>query len=180
MLLKKDLREFLKKKRLSLSSLRRVEARESAFKELNSHLKLFKTILSFFSLPKEIDLYPLNKQLAKEGRLALLLSEKNEEVAPYLVHDLKKDLEINAKTGVSEPLKARCSKLSLDQLGVVLVPGLGFDRRHHRLGYGIGCYDRLLKQVGCPTYGIGFKEQFLTDGIPIEKHDVALKEVFLF
>ncbi|MBP9841750.1 MAG: hypothetical protein KBC64_04925 [Simkaniaceae bacterium] len=67
------------------------------------------------------------------------------------------------------------------EFNCILVPGIGFDPFHHRLGYGKGHFDRFLKHYPkCPTYGIAFREQRIEDPLPIESHDVALTHVFFF
>ena len=59
-----------------------------------------------------------------------------------------------------------------DELDVLLVPGLGFDRHKTRLGYGAGCYDRYLARIPERTLvvGIAFDQQ-LCDELECEEHD---------
>ena len=60
---------------------------------------------------------------------------------------------------------------------VILIPLIAFDSKMNRLGYGYGCYDKILKnhplalKVGC-----AFAIQ-AADYIPIEDHDIALDMV---
>ena len=63
-----------------------------------------------------------------------------------------------------------------DELDLVVVPGLAFDKRNNRLGRGQGYYDRFLKTLprGVPTIGLAFDFQ-IVDTIPQRKeHDVAV------
>jgi 5-formyltetrahydrofolate cyclo-ligase len=60
---------------------------------------------------------------------------------------------------------------------VVLVPGLAFDERGHRLGYGGGVYDRMLvKTPRAKHIGLFFAQQRLNK-IPIETHDKPLHRI---
>ena len=60
---------------------------------------------------------------------------------------------------------------------VVVLPGLGFSRDFHRLGYGKGHYDRVLQNLGgALTIGVGFSFQ-LVDHLPVESHDQQLDAV---
>lgn len=59
-------------------------------------------------------------------------------------------------------------------LDVIFVPGLAFDRRGYRLGYGRGFYDKLL--LAAPKalkIGLGFSFQ-VAKAIPEEPHDIQL------
>jgi 5-formyltetrahydrofolate cyclo-ligase len=61
----------------------------------------------------------------------------------------------------------------VNQLDLIVVPGLGFDARGRRLGRGKGFYDRLLSTASGVKCGICFDEQLLAE-IPVEPHDVLL------
>lgn len=69
--------------------------------------------------------------------------------------------------------------LSLKDISIALVPGVGFDLQGHRLGYGKGFYDKLLQNTLFLKWGVGFHEQ-LVEKLPIEAHDVKLDAVYLF
>ncbi len=55
-------------------------------------------------------------------------------------------------------------------LDVVLVPGVAFDRRGYRLGFGGGYYDRFLSTTPALRIGIAYDE-CLTDALPCTEHD---------
>jgi 5-formyltetrahydrofolate cyclo-ligase len=62
----------------------------------------------------------------------------------------------------------------VNQLDLIVVPGLAFDARGRRLGRGKGFYDRLLSTAAAGVKcGICFDEQMLGD-IPVESHDIHL------
>lgn len=65
--------------------------------------------------------------------------------------------------------------VSVEQLDLVIVPGVAFSPNGHRLGNGQGYYDRLLSRLGpqCTTVGICFECQ-LMPRIPTETHDQSL------
>ena len=75
--------------------------------------------------------------------------------------------------GVAEPVSAE--QISIAGLDLLMVPGVAFDLRGYRLGYGHGFYDRLLveKPAGTISVGLCFNLQ-LHDSLPIEAHDQAL------
>ena len=59
---------------------------------------------------------------------------------------------------------------------MVVVPGLAFDRRGHRIGWGGGYYDRFLAQVQAVKIGLCYNALVL-DCIPGEPHDVPVDMV---
>jgi 5-formyltetrahydrofolate cyclo-ligase len=60
----------------------------------------------------------------------------------------------------------------------VLVPGLAFDRRGHRLGRGAGVYDRFLGALPASTWRIGLVTAArLVDALPTEGHDAPMHAI---
>jgi len=99
---------------------------------------------------------------------------------------------IRGRYGVPEPDPARTERLSpavlAEKLDLILVPGLAFDRRGRRLGYGGGHYDRLYRLVkdgeppdfagrGPLWAGFAFSFQIADEALPAESHDLRLDAV---
>ena len=80
--------------------------------------------------------------------------------------------------GVREPTKEGLNFVSSDQVDLVIVPGLAFDRRGGRIGYGKGYYDRLLKRLGSqiPRIALAFEFQVL-DTVPQEENDIQVDAI---
>jgi 5-formyltetrahydrofolate cyclo-ligase len=57
-----------------------------------------------------------------------------------------------------------------EEIDFALVPGLGFDRRGGRLGYGGGFYDRLLAGLRAFRVAAAFSVQMI-DAVPMAPHD---------
>lgn len=127
------------------------ERRLEASRLILEKLKNRGPVLSFTPIGSEINVTPLNDQLKKEGKLYLM---------PYKVDAI-----------LDVPLK---------QIDCILVPGLGFDRERHRIGYGKGYYDRFLAQIGpIHTIGVGFKEQLWDELLPRDSWDIPVQELIL-
>ncbi|MBH24419.1 MAG: 5-formyltetrahydrofolate cyclo-ligase [Myxococcales bacterium] len=77
--------------------------------------------------------------------------------------------------GILEPSGA---EIAPEQLDLIVLPGLGFDRQGRRLGYGGGFYDRFLARVGARvfTVGVGFDSQLL-ERLPTDPHDQPVHTV---
>jgi 5-formyltetrahydrofolate cyclo-ligase len=65
-----------------------------------------------------------------------------------------------------------------EDLDLVVVPGLAFDHRGARLGYGAGYYDKLLRRVRPDTHlvALAFACQLVPE-LPLEPHDVLVQRV---
>ncbi len=65
-----------------------------------------------------------------------------------------------------------------EELNLVMVPGVAFDRRGGRIGHGKGYYDRLLPRVrrDAPLVAVAFECQIFRE-IPMLEHDVFMDQV---
>ena len=61
-----------------------------------------------------------------------------------------------------------------EDLDLVIVPALAYDRSGYRLGYGGGYYDRYLLLTPAFTVGLA-RERLVKDELPREPHDIAVK-----
>jgi len=76
--------------------------------------------------------------------------------------------------GLAQPDPAVATWLPAEaRIDLVVVPGLAFDRRGHRIGWGGGYYDRFLAQVQAVRIGLCY-DALVLDCIPGEPHDVPV------
>jgi 5-formyltetrahydrofolate cyclo-ligase len=77
--------------------------------------------------------------------------------------------------GIPEPSSPKGYSLSLDEVDLIVIPGVAFDYSGNRLGYGGGFYDMLLaeRQKKIPIIALAYEEQ-LVDKIPSEPHDIKI------
>jgi len=64
--------------------------------------------------------------------------------------------------------------IAQEELDLVVVPALTYDRNGYRIGYGGGYYDRYLRGISAFTVGLA-RERLLRDELPREAHDIAVK-----
>jgi 5-formyltetrahydrofolate cyclo-ligase len=69
-----------------------------------------------------------------------------------------------------------CPVVPLNQLDLVLVPGIAFDLAGRRLGRGKGFYDRLLAEVRGHKCGVAFDAQIVAE-VPEEPHDMRVDSI---
>ncbi len=104
-----------------------------------------------------------------EGELELFHLESMEE----LELGMYKILEPRAS------LREVASKrVGVDQLDLILVPGVAFDSRGGRTGHGKGYYDKLLENAKpeTPLVALAFECQMF-DEIPMQEHDIYMDNV---
>jgi len=174
---KVEIRKTFREKRKQIEKARRLDAAKKVVDDLYPQLVHFKYILSFASKGSEIDLWKLNEKLASEKRLCLPRLE-NDELHIFAVNDCSK--LILSSWHIKEPDPEICQRIEPGKLDCILVPGLVFDEAGHRIGYGLGHYDRFLMTTQAPTIGVGFSEQKCTEALPSETHDKALDRVVFY
>ncbi|CDR34416.1 5-formyltetrahydrofolate cyclo-ligase [Criblamydia sequanensis] len=179
--LKHALREEFKRKREDLSEDRKRSAENELFDAIAYLSKKHSSILSFESFQTEISMLKINHFLEEEGKLLLPRVDSTHDLKAYAVKSREKELKISS-FGLLEPDPDRSKEISPDQISLVLVPGLIFDSKCHRIGYGKGCYDRFLSKLkeSCLFLGIGFREQYSKEILPVDEKDKALSALFLF
>lgn len=177
---KESWRQQYRKKRGEIPFSRRHQAHQEMVKFLPDYLKNYPFVLSYSNFGDEFETFQLNQKLAFSKQLLLPKIVQN-HLEIYQVTDLQTQLQKNS-LGILEPDPKTCKKIKLEEISFLLVPGIVFDQKFSRLGYGKGYYDRFLAslppQIG--SYGLGFYEQFTLDPLPVEENDIPLKGLFLF
>ena len=172
---KQTLRALARSRVAGLSSEYRAAAAAQLVVSLASRTEWARasSVLLFAPLPDELDVWPLAELALMAGKTVALPAfdpGTNGYVARQIV-DLSRDV-VAGKFGVREPAES-CVEVLLNQLDLVLVPGIAFDARGGRLGRGKGFYDRLLAGVRGTKCGVAFDEQ-LVDAVPVGPHDIRL------
>lgn len=102
---------------------------------------------------------------------------------PAVIENLDTDLE-TGRYGVRSP-RDRCPLVEPQNIDLILVPGLGFDRDLNRLGRGAGFYDRmiesLIETLGTAStrpvlVGVCFNCQ-IVERVPTQAHDFPMDRI---
>lgn len=87
------------------------------------------------------------------------------------IRGLDKELEIGA-FGIREPKPEFLHPVRLEEAQVVLVPGIAWDYRGYRIGYGGGYYDRTINSLHTSVFMIGLAYEFqIVKQIPTGRYD---------
>lgn len=105
--------------------------------------------------------------MKNEVQTQQILAEKKEVFVPKMTGG---DAIVAVRHGNEDALQ------DAKGLDVIFVPGIAFDRRGFRLGYGRGCYDRFLAGTQATKIGLAYDAQVF-DEVPSEAHDVQMNFV---
>lgn len=132
----------------------------------------------FGGLKSEPDILPILPWLWEFGCQTVFFAIEASDLAPRLVNS--RETLMAGKFGAFEPgFNQGASVLPVEEIDVVLTPGLAFDPTcGHRMGRGKGYYDRLFssEKFRARKIGIAFEMQCLT-GIPMDSHDIPVDEL---
>ena len=133
-----------------------------------------KTIALYHSLPDEADTADLIAAALREGKTVALPRVEGDRLQFYRIASADAALEISP-FGVAEPPAQPENAAPADTLDLVIVPGVCFDLRRNRMGYGKGFYDRFLRETPRPTIAVCFAAQVLRQGtLPVTPADVPM------
>jgi 5-formyltetrahydrofolate cyclo-ligase len=132
-------------------------------------------ILFYSALPDEPDITPLLEETWAEKKIAAL-PRFDPQTNSYAACIVSSRTELSpGRFGALEP-GAGCPVVPLNQLDLVLVPGVAYDFTGRRLGRGKGFYDRLLAGVRGHKCGVAFDAQIIA-AVPEEPHDMRVNSI---
>ena len=137
------------------------------------------TVMFYSSFDGEVETFEMMTQAAQLKKKVVLpiVMRDQKKLIPTVIEDLAK-----LKTGsygIQEPEHDARALLDVEDLDLVIVPGVAFDKNNRRLGRGAGYYDRFLKDLpsDTPTFGLAFDFQ-VVDCLPYSQaHDIPVKRV---
>ena len=138
------------------------------------------TVMAYASFGSELQTDEFVRHVLDQGKILLLpkVNRQRELLEIYRVRDPVQDLRVGT-WGIREPRPDRCARMEPHIIDFVLVPGLAFDRRGRRLGYGGGFYDKLLADSLSPCAWLvaGAFESQMVEKVPVDEHDMPMDVV---
>lgn len=179
--MKKETRKIMIKMRESLSAQEVINNSKAVFHTLNN-LKTYQDagcVMLYISFRNEIMTRDIINDLLSNGKRVFI---------PVTVHDTKaiivselldygEDLQVG-NFGVLEPKPEALRPTDPSLLDLVLVPGVAFDERGYRIGFGAGYYDRFLPTLreGAITIALAHEIQ-MVDKVENDQYDVSVDYV---
>ena len=126
-------------------------------------------VLVYLSMPGEL---PAEQVVAPTDHRHRFATTRTPPNGPLTIHPFDAPRERH-RFGYEQPVPG-APLVDPTGVGVVLVPGLAFDRYGNRLGWGKGYYDRLLPTAAQATKVGVTLERRLVEEIPVAPHDVPM------
>ncbi len=144
-----------------------------------SCIKNASTIMLYLDFNNEVKTDQLiTKLISLKKTVAAPVTIKDErKLIPFKITNLKDDINIGAYS-IREPKQDPYNELNVENIDILIVPAVAYDKDCYRLGYGGGFYDRFIKRLrdDTITIGIAFDLQVF-ESIPKENHDAQLNYV---
>ncbi|MDQ4074319.1 MAG: 5-formyltetrahydrofolate cyclo-ligase [Thermoproteota archaeon] len=136
-----------------------------------------KTIALYYPILNEVDTTWIIKQSLIDNKTVCLPKLIDGKISFFSIAGLS-DL-VKGQYGIMEP--PLNNNNLVNEIDIAIVPGLVFDRRGYRIGYGKGYYDKYFNQYDAgPLIGIGFCYDFQllpSNIINVEPHDHRLSVI---
>ena len=168
--MKQELRQDILKKRNNLTSFE-IKGKSEKIKQLLFSLPEYKNskkILYYVSFGSEVNTHNMIKESLKTKKVVVpKIKEQNLILSRiYSFSELS-----NSSYNILEPVKTK--RIDEKKIDLIIVPGIAFDKKGNRIGYGKGYYDKLLKKLNAKKIALSFEMQ-LINNIPKQKHDVSV------
>lgn len=164
------------------SGVKEIQSRSRAIRSHLETLEEFqqaRRIVFYVSLPKEVDTHEIIQDCLRMGKqVAVPVTDSWDR--NLILSELKDfQAELTRSTyGVMEPKPEFYRYFEAKDIDLVIMPGVAFDRKGHRLGFGGGYYDSFLKKLSSniPRIALAFDFQ-IVDGLPRDIWDKKVHKI---
>lgn len=167
--MKERIRVEMKKLRMNID-LGLVQKKSEAIYEklVNSDLyKKSSLIMSYKNFKNEVDTAKINSKILFDNKELILPRVENNNIVPVMINE--KTYYKKSKFGINEPMGNNYKQ----KIDLVIVPGVAFDIKGHRIGFGGGYYDRFLKNNNAAKCAICYEFQIVKE-IKKDEFDVDM------
>ena len=179
--MKAALREQMKQTRLAMSKAdvaRRSAPIIAQLVELDA-FRGARTVMLYLPVRNEVDTTRAVTQCFNDGKALVLprMDYEHDRIAAHRVDDVATQLVLG-RMELVEPDPAKTEVVAPAGIDLVVVPGLAFDRRGYRIGWGRGYYDAFLAGLDARAARVGLAYEFqLVDTVAHDGHDVPMDSV---
>lgn len=138
-----------------------------------------RNVLAYCSMPEEVATWNiLHFALQETKRLALPRCIPGESrFEAHWITDPRRDLIPGVLPGLMEPRENAPACRAAEPFDLIIVPGIAFDRRGYRIGFGAGMYDRfLVSHLDSRRLALAYSLQ-IVDHVPADPHDLPVHAI---
>ena len=143
--------------------------------------KKAKCVMFYVSKHYEVSTHDMiDESIAMGKKVVVPITLKEEKMLkPSELKDRKTEL-VEGHYGVHQPHEKHIRPVSLEEVNLMLIPGLAFDRSGHRLGHGGGYYDRFLEKMPPTVFTVGLAFGFqVVDELPRYPTDIPVNKLLI-
>ena len=131
------------------------------------------TIMVYMALPQEVQTMSIITQARQSQKRIAAPVTRGQDLVALELSEAPTQLR-RGRFGILEPCGTQ-RVIHPQEIGFIAVPGIAFDARGGRLGFGKGYYDRFLRQLPATTYrcGLAFGIQVVSC-VPQASHDICM------
>jgi 5-formyltetrahydrofolate cyclo-ligase len=131
------------------------------------------TIMVYMALPQEVQTMSIITQACQSQKRIAAPVTRGQDLVAVALSEAPTQLR-RGRFGILEPCGTQ-RVIHPQEIGFIAVPGIAFDARGGRLGFGKGYYDRFLRQLPATTYrcGLAFGIQ-VVPCVPQASHDICM------
>jgi 5-formyltetrahydrofolate cyclo-ligase len=98
----------------------------------------------------------------EKGIVLPVFTDAKNSIQLYKIGDYDKDL-VTSDNEILEPDTEKCKKISLDDIDIAIIPGLAFDDKGGRVGFGNNFYSKLITKLPetCRKVSLAYEEQIV-------------------
>jgi 5-formyltetrahydrofolate cyclo-ligase len=110
----------------------------------------------------------------EKGVVLPVFTDAKNSILLYKISDYDKDLG-PSDNEVLEPDPEKCKKISLEDIDIAIIPGLAFDNKGGRVGFGNNFYSKLITKLPetCRKVSLAYEEQ-IVDQIKMESRKFTM------
>jgi len=128
-------------------------------------------IFIYYPFRSEIGTTEIIKHALLKNKKVVLPKITGKNLKIFFISDMQRDLKPGSY-GILEPDTNCCKEANLNEIDLAIVPGLCFDLKFNRIGYGGGFYDKILSKLrkDVKIIALAFDLQIINN-IPSCAHD---------
>ncbi|AIY84915.1 5-formyltetrahydrofolate cyclo-ligase [Clostridium baratii] len=175
--MKKELRKEIIKKRDELDCTEKTIKDKKIIEKLKDtkEYKEAKGIFVYIGFGSEINTKILIEDALEDGKEVCVPKVIKKDMVFIKINSLEN--LVTSSYGILEPVGDK-NNFNVDNLGLIIMPGLAFDKQGNRLGYGGGYYDKFLSnnKINVKKIALAYDFQIL-DKVPSEEHDIKVDSI---